>query len=524
MTIKLNQFSDLLGARNLRDTDVLTVTDRNDLKLKSSRFPVLRWIVNSGIGKRAGNRKTVDVFLGAMKSQFGGELVDKMQLDTLRDLQRRGKPLNVRHVRNSVEQAMRLQYDASAVVDEIERNISDSAYSSSPGGMELAREVRDGIDFPALFKTLQTDLDNYRGQDRIWSVIPNVVGRVASTAHNEAFRHIFLSGYGVQQDGMGTGRLQRIIEELPETGLLLAEHGMRLDSSRMPPAFFEELGVKLQRKTDEAMLHPERLPQDRADEPFKQRLAQQLSRTAEQFTQQYMQGRLQALGALRQTQEAGADAAAAHAPAPDDKLSAGLREQILHSRIPAGEVPRLLALRNEMPGNLDALAAPEHPIEDKFRLLHGFGSLVVRAITEMTPEDQAKYASGPESLSFMEDCANFLKHENLSDAAAANIREALCAEPATDLARLYQSLQDIKYAAERNSEGGELKTDPVWGEAYRAIERTDAAYQQFPGYWQMLDRIDVDENRLYTDAALPAYQALRSLGINAPPPTDAGSA
>lgn len=522
MTVRLNQFSDLLGARNPRDTDVLTVTDRNNLKLNSSRFPGLRWIVNSGIGKRARNRKTVDTFLGAMKSQFGGELVDKMQLGTLRDLQRSGKPLHVRHVRNSVEQAMRLQYDASVVVDEIERNISDSAYSSAPGGVELAREVRDGIDFTTLFKTLQTDLGNYRGSQPVWSVIPNMVGRVASSAHNDAFRGIFLSGYGIQEDGKGTGRLQALIEELPETGQLSAEYGMRLDSSRMPPAFFEELGVKLQRKVDEAMLHPERLPQDRADEPINARLARQVSRTAERLVQQYLQERLQALGALRQTLAAGADGPGM-APAPLDGPAAGLYEQTLHSRIPASEVPRLMTLRREMPDDLDALASPGASIEDKFRLLHGFGGLVVRTITEMTPADQAKYASGPESLSFMEDCANFLKQENLSAAAATKIRQALCAEPVTDLVRLYQSLQDIKYAAERYSEDGELKTDPVWGEAYRAVEQTDAAYQQFPGYLQMLDRIDVAADRLYTDEALPAYHALRSEGIDVPPPADAGT-
>ena len=547
--IELDRFSDLLKARNLRDTDVLTVTNRDNLKLKSSRFPMLRWIANSGVGKRSSNRKTVGLFMDAMKNQFGRELVEKMELDSLQDLQRRGKPLNVRHVRNSVEQAVRLQYDASAVVDEIERNISNSAYSSAPGGVELAREVRDRIDFPTLFKNLQTDLDDYRGPNPTWSVVPNIVGRVASSAHNEAFGQIFLSGYGVQEDGMGTGRLQRLIEELPETGQLSAEYGLTLDSSRMPPAFFEELGVKLQRKVDEAMLHPERLTAGSADDPVKTRLAQQLSRTAEQLVQQYMQERLQALGALRQTLEpdtagsaagrepsgsAGLEPGSVAAQEPggaaerdtvaSEQPSAGLYQNILHSRIPASQVPRLMALRQKMPNELDALASPGHSLDDKFGLLHEFGGLVVRTITDMTPADQAKYAPGPESLYFMEDCANFLKQETLSEDAAAKIRQTLCAGPGADLPDLYQSLQDIKYAAERNSADGELKTDPVWGEAYRAVEQVDAAYKQFPGYLQMLDGIDLSENRLYTDAALPACQAMRDCGINVPPPVDTDAA
>ena len=520
--VKLDHFSDLTRARNLRDTDVLTVTNRDNLKLKGSRFPMLRWIVNSGVGKRSSNRKTVDLFMHAMQDQFGRELVEKMELGSLRELQRRGKPLNVRHVRNSVEQAVRLQYDAAVVADEIERDISNSAYAAGPGGLELAREVRDGIDFSTLFKNLQTDLNNYRGPDRIWSVIPNIVGRLASAAHNEAFKHIFLSGYGVREDGMGTGRLQHIIDELPETGLLFAEYGMRLDSSKMPPAFFDELGVKLQRKVAEAMLQPDRLTAGSADDSFKSRLRQQVSQTAEQLTRQYLQERLQALGALRQTLETGAGAT--HERAPVDKPSAGLYQRILHSRIPAGQVPRLMALRTEMPNDLDTLASPNHSLDDKFRLLHQFGALIVRTITDMTPEDQVKYAPGPESLYFMEDCANFLKQEKLSEAAAARIRQALCAEPAADLAGLYQSLQDIKYAAECNSTDGELKTDPVWGEAYRAIEQVDAAYQQFPGYAQMLGGMDMADNRLYTAAALPAYHALRSLGIKLPPPADTDAA
>lgn len=513
MAVDLKQFSDLARARGLRDTDALAVTDQDQLKLRSSRFPVTRWIVNSGIGKRSGNRKTVDAFMRAMNDQFGRELVEKMELDSLRDLQRRGKPLHVRHVRNSVEQAVRLQRDASVVAAEVERRVSDSAYISEPGGAGLAREVRDGVDFHSLFRNLQGELDSYRGPDRAWDVIPGIVERLATTAHNEAFRKIFLAGYGAREEDRDTSRLQRVIDDAPESRQLLADYGMKLDAGRMPPAFFEQLADKLHRTVDKAMLHPERLAQDDAGTALKTRVQRQAGQVAERLARQYLQERLEALGALRQTL---ADDGAHPGAAPDP----GLCETLLYNRIPASRMPGLMALRKEMPDGLGALAAPDRSLDDKFRLLYDFGALVVRTITDMTPEQQEKYAPGPESLYFMEECANLLKQGRLGDAEAAQLRRALCAGPGSELVDLYQSLQDIKYAAECNATDSSLKTDPAWGEAYRAIERVDAAFKQLPGYLQMLDDIDVAEQRSYTGEALPAYNAMRSCGVNLPPPPE----
>ncbi len=523
MTINLNQFSDLLGARRLRDTDVLAVTDRNNLKLRDSRFPVLRWLVNSGLGKRATNRKTVDTFIRAMENQFGAQLLEKMQLDSLRDLQRRGKPLHVRHVRSSVEQATRLQGDATAVVDELERQFSKAPYASVPGGAELTREVRDRIDFDTLFRNLQADCDNYRGREQLWVALPSMVERLATTAHNEAVRKIFLGGYGIQPAPADTtDRLQAIVEALPETEKLSADFGLRPDSSRMPPAFFDKLAGKLQKTVERALLHPERVATGDASDSIMSRVQQEVRLTVEKATRQYLQERLDALHALQQAQAGDIAPSAGPATAPGTE---GLYEQALYNRIPASQTPRLLALRQEMPEDLGALVSPDCDLNAKFQLLHQFGALVLRTITDMTPAEQQTHASGPDdSLDFMEECSNFLKHGKLDDAAAVQLRQALGAGAGSELPGLYQTLQDIKYAAECNSDDGSPKTDPVWGEAYRAVEQVDAAFKQLPGYPELLGTIDVAAERPYAQAALPVYQAMRNCGIALPPPAGAPDA
>jgi len=524
MTINLNQFSDLLGARSLRDTDTLAVTDRDNLKLRNSRFPMLRWIVNSGIGKRATNRKTVDTFLRAMENQFGAQLLEKMQLDSLRELQRRGKPLHVRHVRSSVEQATRLQGDAAAVVDELERQFGKAPYAALPGGRELTQAVRDHIDFDSLFRNLQADCDNYRGREQIWAALPSMVERLATTAHNEAVRKIFLGGYGIRQGAADTtNRLQAMVEELPETGKLSADFGLSFDTSRMPPAFFEKLSGKLQKTVERAMARPEHLATGDNADSIMTRVQQAVRLTAETTVRQYLQQRLEALQALRQAQsgDLAASAGAATAAAAAD----GLYEQALYNRIPASQAPRLLALREEMPQDLGALATADRDLNAKFQLLHQFGALVLRIITDMTPEEQQTYASGPDdSVDFMEECSNFLKYGKLDDAAAAQLRQALGAGAGSELTDLYQTLQDIKYAAECNADDASPKADPVWGEAYRAVEQVDAAFKQLPGYPELAGAIDMADDRPYAQAALPVYQAMRNCGITLPPPAGAPDA
>lgn len=99
MAVGLTRFSDVAANAKARDRDVVTVTRQNNLKLGRSRFRLVRWLVGSGIGKRAQNRRTVDAFISSLRDNFGGKVVDKMNLSHLDKLRSRGKPLDVRHVR-----------------------------------------------------------------------------------------------------------------------------------------------------------------------------------------------------------------------------------------------------------------------------------------------------------------------------------------------------------------------------------------------------------------------------------------
>lgn len=97
--LRLNRFSDVVTKPDVRDRDVVTVTKQNELKLGRSRFRLTRWIVNSGIGKRIRNRKTVDAFVVSLRRNFGDKVVNKMNLTHLDKLRSRGKPLDVRLVK-----------------------------------------------------------------------------------------------------------------------------------------------------------------------------------------------------------------------------------------------------------------------------------------------------------------------------------------------------------------------------------------------------------------------------------------
>ena len=99
MSVSLNRFSDVVARTGVRDRDVVTVTKQNDLKLGRSRFRLTRWLVNSGLGRRLRNRRTVDAFVGSLRRNFGDKVVDKMNLSHLDKLRSSGKPLDVRLVK-----------------------------------------------------------------------------------------------------------------------------------------------------------------------------------------------------------------------------------------------------------------------------------------------------------------------------------------------------------------------------------------------------------------------------------------
>ncbi len=105
MAVSFSQFSDAVARANVRDRDVVTVTKQNNLKLGSSRFRLLRWIANAGIGKRLRNRRTVDAFIHSLQQNFGEHVVGKMNLGHLQQLRSRGKPLNVRFVKAYLDNA-----------------------------------------------------------------------------------------------------------------------------------------------------------------------------------------------------------------------------------------------------------------------------------------------------------------------------------------------------------------------------------------------------------------------------------
>ena len=222
MPVSLDQFSNITARQNVRDSVVVRVDSRQDLRLNQSRFRLVRWVRDSGIGKRLSNRNTVDAFISSLQNHYDEEVTSRMDFRPLRELRSRGEPLHVRDIKAAISQADMVadgvkQVKSSNIEGLVDENIAGVAYKTLTGGEDLAREVRSKVDIAAtqeelgLAQSYRAARGNLSGD---YSLL--TAKRLVSLAVNDTQKDIFLTGYGVKTaQGLKYDKLQKLIDEHP---------------------------------------------------------------------------------------------------------------------------------------------------------------------------------------------------------------------------------------------------------------------------------------------------------------------
>ena len=267
MPVSLNQFSNIAARQNVRDSGVVRVDSREDLRLNQSRFRLVRWVRDSGIGKRLSNRNTVNAFISSLENHYDSQVISRMDLRPLRDLQSRGKPLHVRDIRAAMHEADMVadgvkQVKSSIIEGLVNDQLAGATYMVLPGGEDLAREVRNQVDIAATQLNLDQALPQWAAYNKLseGGSLSSAKGW-AETGVSNAQKDIFLTGYGIKTaSGQQFDKLQRIFDRYPQAQALKARYGPGFDASRASGALYRVLSETLSPKLTSVMDDPEQLP------------------------------------------------------------------------------------------------------------------------------------------------------------------------------------------------------------------------------------------------------------------------
>ena len=457
MPVSFDQFSDLAARHNVRDSSVVRLDSRQDLKLKQSRFRLVRWVRDSGIGKRLSNRRTVDAFISSLQDRYGREVMSRIDLRALRNLQSAGKPLPVRAIKAAIQDA-------------------------------------------------------------------DIAVRTSEELH-DAGRDTYLTGYGVQTaQGRQTDKLQQVFNRNTHARALQDKYGLRFDARRISGQLQNALSERLDDRLKQVLRNPEQLP---GEGSVSQRVEQAIDQAAAGIVDDFVRERAAALDQLHEVRARGEISAEDMASYKEDwQDSHSLADVVMHRSIPPAMVPKLCALRSEVPDNLVDLASGAHSMEHKSQVLRRFGDALAAIQTGMSEADMEKYAADAEMKNqFSEDCRGFLLEGKLSARDASAIRQAATADgPGSNLKELCQGIVDIREEALNPS--------------YPGDNPSTFDNERWPDFWSAArepvgNMADAAAVLLGSDAPAPtgrytkrhegALQALRSTGIDIPPPDDLGA-
>ena len=516
MPVSFNQFSDIAARQNARDSGVVRVDSREDLKLNQSRFRLVRWVRDSGIGKRLSNRNTINTFISSLQNHYDEEVTSRMDFRPLRNLQSRGKPLHVRHIRAAISEAGMVadglkSVKSSNIEGLIDEKIVGSAYFNLPGGEDLVNEVRSKVDVAGTQQQIgQTRLGMAARGTLSGAGSLNTAQTWVNSALNDAHEDIFLTGYGVKTgQGQQFNKLQQVIDRHPRTQALYKQYGLRFDASRTSGALYGTLSEKLSNTLFEVLEHPEQLP---GDGTVKERVEQAVSRKADQVVGEFIRERADALGRLREMHARGEIRSEDMATFKADGHRS-LTDVVLHQRIPPDMLSRLYALRSETPENLGDLASTDHTMEDKIQVMRQFGETLSGIYTGISEADFDKYLYGEDSkLNYTEDCGRFLLEGKFSANDESAIRHAVRTDsPGSDLPDLLQGVAGMRgalYHPDANGNHWVATKEPLDNLSMAAMALLGADAPPPLGE--------------YTARAVNVLNAMRNCGIDAPPPGDPG--
>ena len=512
MPVSLDQFSDIAARQNVRDSGVVTVDSRQDLRLNQSRFRLVRWVRDAGIGKRFSNRRTVDEFISSLQHHYGPEVTSRMDFRPWRAWQSRGKPLHVRDIKAAISEADMVADGVKSVRSSnieglVDEQLAGVAYLHLPGGEALAREVRDQVDIAATqagFAKAQS-LRAARGELSGEFSLYNANDRV-EVAINYAHKDIFLTGYGVRTSrGLNFDKVQQIFDQHPRAQALKDLYGLRFDASRASGALHRGLTEELSVNLTRTIRNVEGLP---GEGSVRDRVMQAIDLRAERIVDEFIQERTEALERLQElhargeinSEDMGSFGAGGHR---------SLADVVLHQRIPPSMLSGLYALRAETPDNLGDLASGNHTLEHKFQILGQFGEAMAGIETGLSESEFKKYVLGSEKKqSYIEDCGRFLLEGKLSADDVSAIRHAVRTDPpGSSTSELFCGI-----AAMRRESHDPNANLAHWAQARDPLDKLALAGNGLLGF-------DVPslEGEYTTDSG-NVLTALRNYGIGTPPP------
>ncbi len=516
MPVSLDQFSDFAARQNVRDSGVVTVDSRQDLRLNQSRFRLVRWVRDSGIGKRLSNRRTVDAFISSLQHHYGPEVTSRMDFRPLRDLQSRGKPLHVRDIKAVIGEADMVADGIKSVKSSniealIDEKIAGSVYFNLPGGEDLAREVRNQVDVVRTQERFgreqyfNTGMGEVSGEARL-----NSARDWATLGITDAQKDVFLTGYGVNTArGQQFDKLQQILDRHSQARALEKDYGLRFDASRTSVALHDELSVKLSRELSRVLKDPEQLP---GEGPVRDRVEQAIDLRAERLVDDFIQERTETLERLHEMHARGEISSEEMASFRADGHQS-LADVVLHQRIPPGMLSRLYALRSKTPDNIGDLASGDHTMEHKLRVLGQFGEAMAGIETGLSEAEFNNYMLGAEKKqSYIEDCGRFLLEGKLSADDSSVIRHAVMTDqPGSDVSGLLRGIASIR--GEAHDPNADLAH---WNQVKDPLDKLALAGNGLLGF-------DVPSLMAdYTTGAGNVLTAMRNCGIDAPPPDKFG--
>lgn len=514
MPVSFNRFSDIASQAKIRDSGIVTVDSRQDLKISQSRFRLVRWIADRGVGKHLQNRRSIDSFISSIRNHYGTEVTSRMDFRHLQDLQRKGKPLHVRDIKAAISEAdivadgVKL-VKSSDVEGLMNERIAQTAYFTLPGGKDLAQEVRSKVDIPRVRRQFARDKHRNSAPGA-----PSGAANLRSMASwcdmaiSQAQQDIFLTGYGVKTaQGQKFDRLQQIFDRHPQAQALYQQYGVKFNASRVSDMLYDALYKELPSKLYDAVHRPEQLP---GEGPVRERVERAVNQAAEQVVDRFIHGRAEALERLHELHARGEigteDMGAFKADSPHS-----LTDVVLHHQIPPDMLSLLIALRSKVPDNLRDLSSTHHSMEHKIQVLEQFGEVLNSIYTNVSGADARAYLYGEEDKNACTiECGRLLLEGKLAADDEAAIRRAVITDSqGSDLLELCQGIADM-----RGATYGLRANDDHWAAA------KDPLNKMFLGAMVLLGGDVVPPADEYTQSAANVLKALRNCGITAPPPDE----
>ena len=562
MPVSLNQFSDIAARQDVRDSGVVRLDNRQELMPGQSRFRLVRWIRDSGIGKRLSNRRTVDAFISSLQNQYGAEVTKRMDLGPLRDLQRRGKPLHVRDIKAAISEADQVAdlhklAQSSKIETMVDEKVNQAAYLADPGGRALADEVRSRVDLDGAYNQFAGIQDRRSERaDLSGDFSLFTANKLAGQALENAAQDVFLTGYGVETArGRQSGRLQQIFDQHPQAQTVYEKYGLRFDAARMSDGLYAGLTKRLQAQMNEGLDNPERLP---GNGTVKDRVEQVVNETAERIVDDFIRESTEALERLHGMRDRGEIKPEDLALFETDSHHS-LADVVLHHRILPAMVPKLCELRSKIPANQGVLADTGRTMEDKIQVLRGLGDVIAEATSGLSGADAENFAQGNDDRNgYLEGCGRFLLEGKLSAEDDSAIRVAARNNPpGSNLRELCQGIADMRDEIHKSPPPGEepqgsadraeaqsapteteAQSPPAGTEAQPAPTKKEAPPPftiQAPDFWKearepvgnmadaaiaLLGRDAPASTGSYTRRAGAVVEAIRNCGIGVPPPDE----